>query len=248
MLNLIDEVREKVERPFPEKLRESRQIIAHHFDEFGDKLAVAFSGGKDSQVVLYLCLEQEPDISVIYNNTGVEYPETVRFVARLQELWHLSLIMTHPEKTFWDCVKEHGFSDGTKKNKKGSPRCCYWLKEKPTILAIRQNDWLGMFTGVTAVESRLRMFTARDKGICHHNKQYNLCKINPILWWTEEEAWYFIQQESLPYNPLYDIGSHRIGCMPCTAYKDWEHQLQLTNPKMYCFVKLRKDKQFVLPI
>lgn len=251
-MNLLREVAEKVNRPFPVKLAEAREIITHHFEEFGDKVAVAFSGGKDSEVVVYLCLQANPSVQVIFNNTGVEYPETVHFVNQVSELWGLNLLVRHPEKTFWECVEQYGFPQGSKRKpmtKSGNRAyCCYWLKEKPMHLAVRENNWLGYFDGVTAVESWTRMFNARDYGSCFHFKKWNVCKIRPILWWTEDEVWGFIHDNNLPFNAAYSRGAKRIGCMPCTAYSRWEEQMAKVNPKMYRLIKLRKDNQYVMPI
>ena len=108
-MKLLYEVQEKVDRPFQLKLAETKEIISHHFDEFGDQVAVAFSGGKDSEVVLHLCLQVMSNVPVVFNNTGVEYPQTVKFVAELQESWSLNLVVTHPEKSFWDCMEQYGF-------------------------------------------------------------------------------------------------------------------------------------------
>ena len=256
-MNLLKEIKEKVERPFPVKLAETREIIADHFEEFGDRAAVAFSGGKDSELVLYFCLERNPNVPLVFNNTGVEYPETVKFIAHLAELWKLNLTVTHPEKSFWDCVAEYGFPRGTKWREtkakvalgwKGNvARCCYWLKEKPMLLAIRRNGYLGYFAGETATESRLRMFAAR-RGTCLHLKKEKVCKIKPILWWTEDEVWAFIRKEGLPVNEAYLKGARRIGCMPCTAYKNWEEQMQKLNPKLYRIIKLRKEKQYMMQL
>lgn len=256
-MNLLREVAEKVNRPFPVKLAETREIITHHFEEFGDKVAVAFSGGKDSEVVLYLCLQVTTNVPVVFNNTGVEYPETVRFVAQLEDEWGLNLLVTHPEKGFWDCVEQYGFAEQTKwrpaaskvpfGRKVNRPYCCYWLKEKPMLLAIRGNGWLGYFTGETAIESRLRMFAAL-KGPCLHLKKEKVCKIKPILWWTEDEVWDFIREQDLPINEAYSKGANRMGCLPCTAYKHWEQQMQKVNPKLYRLIKLRKDNQYVMEL
>lgn len=74
-MKLLSEVQEKVDRPFQVKLEESREVISHHLEEFGDKVAVAFSGGKDSEVVLYLAWAMNPKVAVVFNNTGVEHPD-----------------------------------------------------------------------------------------------------------------------------------------------------------------------------
>lgn len=252
-MNLLPEVAQKVNRPFSEKWLETTATIAHHLHEFGeDKVVVAFSGGKDSLLVLHLVRQYYPQVAVCFNNTGVEYPETSAFVKQIVQDWSLNFISTPPyKKSFWECVKEYGFPEKTKSHfkdigKQFKAKCCYYLKERPMELAIREHCWLGMFTGVTAVESRVRMFVARDKGICYHTVKYNIHKINPILWWTEEEVWDFTKQEGLPRNPLYDMGAHRVGCMPCTAYLNWEEQMSRLNINMYALVKLRKDKQFTM--
>lgn len=247
-MNLLPEVKEKVDRPFSVKLAETREVIKHHFWEFPDNnVAVAFSGGKDSEVVLWLCLQVNPDVPVVFNNTGVEYPETVKFVATIAETWDLKLLVTHPGKSFWECIEQYGFPRGTKSEKHSVARCCYWLKEKPMLLAIRGNGWLGYFTGETAVESRMRMF-ASLRGTCIHLKKEGVCKIKPILWWTQEEVWGFIYREGLPVNEAYSKGAERVGCMPCTAYKTWEAQMQKVHPKLYRLIKLRKDNQYVMEL
>ncbi|GAI29175.1 unnamed protein product, partial [marine sediment metagenome] len=45
-IKLLREVEAQVNRPFEVKLAETREIIRHHLDEFGSRVAVAFSGGK----------------------------------------------------------------------------------------------------------------------------------------------------------------------------------------------------------
>jgi phosphoadenosine phosphosulfate reductase len=39
--------------------------------------------------------------------------------------------------------------------------------------------------------------------------------VNPIIDWNEEDVWRFIKERGVPYNPLYDEGWKRIGCVGC---------------------------------
>lgn len=223
--------------------------MRHHISEFGDRLAVAFSGGKDSLVALYLVLQQKPDVDVVFNNTGVEYPETRKFIIWLADQLNLRLTITKPVKSFWECISQFGWPNESKggTSKKSKAHCCYYLKERPMQLSIREHRWLGLITGMLAIESRHRMLTAKGKGPCFHYKQWNICKIHPILWWTEEEVWQFIREQGLPYNPLYDQGMPRVGCMPCTAFSGWEAQMSKMKPELYKLVKLKKDSQYIFP-
>jgi phosphoadenosine phosphosulfate reductase len=37
----------------------------------------------------------------------------------------------------------------------------------------------------------------------------------PILYWTDEDVWQYIEEQKLPYCSLYDEGFTRLGCIGC---------------------------------
>ncbi len=39
--------------------------------------------------------------------------------------------------------------------------------------------------------------------------------VSPIYRWTESDVWAYIRENNLPYNPLYDMGYARVGCIGC---------------------------------
>jgi phosphoadenosine phosphosulfate reductase len=39
--------------------------------------------------------------------------------------------------------------------------------------------------------------------------------VSPIYRWTEKDVWTYIRENKLPYNPLYDKGFYRVGCVGC---------------------------------
>ena len=57
---------------------------------------VAFSGGKDSTVVLNLVRKIDPTVKAVFCNTGVEFPETLEYVKTIDNLVELK-----PERTFF---------------------------------------------------------------------------------------------------------------------------------------------------
>lgn len=53
--------------------------ILEFANRFDNKVYVCFSGGKDSTVLLDLVRKVIPDVSVVFSNTGLEYPEIQAF-------------------------------------------------------------------------------------------------------------------------------------------------------------------------
>jgi len=71
--------------------------------------SVAFSAGKDSTVLLHMVRQHKPDVLTIYGNTGIEFPECVKFARWLRDEWHLNYHEARPEVTFWWVVEHYGW-------------------------------------------------------------------------------------------------------------------------------------------
>jgi phosphoadenosine phosphosulfate reductase len=235
-----------------EKYIQAVGIINTNLQKFHPKKSVvSFSGGKDSTLLLWIVrnecrnLEIDPnDITILFNNTGVEYPQTITFVKKICEEWKITnFIETKPEKTFWQCVKEYGYpspksSRTPKKGKKNKrPLCCEYLKERPRRKVLKNFD--AVYLGITAIESHLRQIKAVTNGTCYYAIADKIQKIHPLLYFTEPEIWQLTSRFGIPHNQIYDLGVDRCGCMPCTAYKKWKENLQKSHPKMYR--KIMKD-------
>lgn len=59
-------------------------------------------------------------------------------------------------------------------------------------------------------------------------KQNKELVCNPIYEWTERDVWDFIHDRELKYNPLYDKGFRRVGCIGCPlAGKEQIRELEM---------------------
>lgn len=73
--------------PLSIKIRMTQYRIRKWVDYYGtDGVYIAFSGGKDSSVLLHIAREMYPEISAVYVDTGLEYPEVREFVKRQENV------------------------------------------------------------------------------------------------------------------------------------------------------------------
>lgn len=221
-------------------IRDSLQQIENFLAEV-KKPYLSCSFGKDSLVVLHLTRQIRPDISVIWVNTGVEYPSVVKLAHRLKDEWQLNLTEVKPEKTFWWVVENYGWPigarDGWTRDAKVVYKCCDTLKKKPLRKATKGFD--GYIDGLTASESRTRLnlsikLERKGQSYFYHtkNKKYVL---HPILDWRVRDVWKYIEANDIPYPVVYDqeVGNYtkfgfvakvfgheldrciRVGCLVC---------------------------------
>ena len=66
--------------PLERKIRVTQAKILEWYHHYGGKIAVSFSGGKDSTVLLDLVRRAFPDVPAVFVDTGLEYPEIREFV------------------------------------------------------------------------------------------------------------------------------------------------------------------------
>ena len=181
-----------------------------------DCFHVAFSGGKDSVVLLELVKKALPHskIMVLFGDTKMEFPDTYTLVNQVEvqckeegiEFYRASSHF-EPEESW--CLF-------------GPPSralrwCCSVHKAAPQTLRIREilgkSNYTGMdFVGVRAQESTARAgygeenFGKKQKGQYSHNS---------ILDWTSAEIWMYIFTHKLPINETYKKGNSRAGCLFC---------------------------------
>ena len=107
----INELRLLQNYPLELKIAKTEQRIREWVSEYGvDGVYVAFSGGKDSTVLLHIVRSLYPNIEGVFANTGNEFPEIVKFVRKQENIkW------VKPRKSFTKVLKEEGYPVISKK-------------------------------------------------------------------------------------------------------------------------------------
>lgn len=169
----------------------------------GSPIEVAYSCGKDSEVILQLVRESGIPYRAIFRNTTVDPRGTIAH-ARSK-----GVEIRNPRLPFFKLVEKKGYPSRLMRF------CCDELKEYKIL------DKCIM--GVRKAESKARDERYQEPTQCRVYKRTGDCveAVYPILSWTDEEVAEFIQDRQIKCHPLYyDSGGHfnvkrRLGCIGC---------------------------------
>jgi phosphoadenosine phosphosulfate reductase len=171
---------------------------------------LAFSGGKDSQVIYELAKLAGVRFEAHYNFTTIDPPELVKFI----RAYYPDVTIDKPNESFFKLVERKGYPT----------RQCRWCCD---VLKERGGIGRKVITGVRKAESAKR---AKRKMIEICWKGNGKIYINPIIDWLESDVWDFIKGRGLPYCELYDQGWTRIGCLFCPMA---QKRIRLEEVKRY---------------
>lgn len=202
-------------------IRKAEKLALQYDPENGFYLA--FSGGKDSQVIYQLAKEARVKFKAHMNFTSVDPPEVIRFVREYYPDVH---IIPPPMSIYDMAVKKHSLP--TRKIR----WCCAQYKETSgagtvTIIGIRHAESIRR-SKRNELETGDRKFSGSFDQFSRHQEKMVTCVggkdrilLSPIINWTTQDVWEYLNDRNLPHCKLYDEGFTRIGCLCCpmSSYK-----------------------------
>lgn len=103
--------------PFEVKEKLSEVRIREWYEHWEGLVYVAFSGGKDSWILVHLVRRFYPDVPAVFVDTGLEYPEIKEFVKTVD-----NVITLRPKMPFNKVIEKYGYPVVSKKISMGLDR------------------------------------------------------------------------------------------------------------------------------
>jgi phosphoadenosine phosphosulfate reductase len=182
------------------KIAASKKVIISSLKKYQSKLALAWTGGKDSTVLLDLVRSIQKDklnIPAVYIDTGLDFEEVSEFIEKVKKDWKIRLIRITDKPGLKKFNRE--------KNKAKRKEMARIMKIRGIEKAVKQYKLKALMVGIRWDEHVARStevyFSARDDHM----------RVHPILHFTEKDIWDYIKYRKVPYNPLYDKGYRSLG-------------------------------------
>ena len=194
-----------------------------------DDFVAAFSGGKDSQVILDLVTRVLPveSFKAVFQDTDMELPCTYDIVAYTEEDYkyrfpNFKLHHAKSDRKALDLWKQYGPPSRVNR------WCCSVMKTtvfRRTMKELHNTEIqpkVAVFEGVRADESVRRESYSR---IGINVKHPNLINCRPIFRWNNAEIFLYLFSREIELNPAYRMGLTRVGCGVCPFASDWSEYL-----------------------
>ena len=199
-----------------------------------EQISVAYSGGKDSQVILELVSQVivPSEYIVIYTNTGMELPNNPQIVDNAIKCYKDKFpeLRFETAKAQVDMVNNWKFFGPPSRMHRW---CCSVAKSIPFYVAIskisEQKSFI-VFEGVRREESNARNNYERT---ANHVKHSMVKNVRPIIEWNDTEVYMYLFYRDCKINSLYRYGLTRVGCSICPFSSDWsEYIISKLDPNL----------------
>ena len=222
---MLANIAQMIERPAGNKLdaldeNESRQWVLDHCNEIMSSVSaeeriewalehlptrhiLTSSFGVQAAVSLHLLSRFEPNIPVIFIDTGYQFPETYRFVDALTERFDLNLsVYSSRTSPAWQEARHgqrwnQGLKDLQAYNQEN--------KVEPMQRALRELGVGTWYAGLRREQARSR------ENVPFLSWSGDRWKVHPIADWSERDVYDYLKKNDLPYHPLWEQGYISIG-------------------------------------
>jgi phosphoadenosine phosphosulfate reductase len=185
-------------------------IIEAAVETFGERLALVSSFGAESAVLLHLVARANPDMPVLFLDTGMLFGQTLDYRRSLAARLGLTQVRDlRPH--FEDLATGDPNADLWQTD---TDACCHIRKVLPLDRALAGFD--GWLTGRKRFHGGARLRLSVVESSESH------IKFNPLANWGKADLDAYAAEHDLPAHPLVAAGFPSVGCWPCTQPADSE--------------------------
>jgi phosphoadenosine phosphosulfate reductase len=236
-----------------EKIAYSKKIIKEALERFGiGRLAIAWTGGKDSTTLTWLFKETCGELGIqmpkcMFIDEGDVFKEIWEHVNKVKKLWSLDVVIakntdvSSKAKKLGDMIKVSSLNE---RNRKEIEKLGFDGEEFPfepesyignhLMKTVAMNMFLED-NGIKALATAIRwdeQVAREDETYFSERKDPTHTRVQPILHFRERDIWDTIHKYNIPFCELYKYGYRSLGAKSTThktsGVPAWEQDLENT--------------------
>ncbi|WP_308410520.1 phosphoadenylyl-sulfate reductase [Bacillus sp. Marseille-P3661] len=188
-------------------VKDTMDCLKWAFEQYGDQIVYACSFGAESSVLLDLISKINKNASIAFIDTDLHFIETYEIIEKVKERYPTyNINFLKSQYTLEQQAEKYG-----KNLWESNPNlCCNVRKIEP--LKKELSKYKAWITGLRRDQAPTRA----NVQYINKDKKFKLIKICPLIHWTWDDVWMYINLNKLPYHELHDKGYPSIGCEVCT--------------------------------
>ncbi|WP_042428273.1 phosphoadenylyl-sulfate reductase [Geomicrobium sp. JCM 19039] len=187
--------------------KDSLDVLKWANTTYGHHLVYACSFGAEAMVLLDLLSKVQKDAHILFLDTDFHFDETYELIEEVKERYpQFHITLAKPMLTPDEQARTHG-----ERLWETNPDLCCQIR-KLDVLDRELNPYHAWLSGLRREQSPTRAKTE----FVNADHKFQKMKICPLIHWTEEEIWMYIELHQLPYNRLHNQHYPSIGCTYCT--------------------------------
>ena len=241
-----------------EKILQSKKVIRTALERFGPEIsAIAWTGGKDSTLMLWLYCQVCNELSVaippcMFIDEGDSFEEIVDFVYKIEKEWKVARILvkntniSSKAKALGDKIRVKdlnernrqeiarlGFHEETFPFEPESYICNHLMKTVAMNAFIEANRIQALSTAIRWDEQKAR--SQEEYFSPRHTPHPNHTRVQPILHFKERDVWDTIFAYNIPFCKLYYEGYRSLGVKSNTSKTSdlpaWKQDLENSSER-----------------
>lgn len=249
------------------KVNRSLKIIEKAYQKFGvENIAVAWTGGKDSTLLLWFIREISKKNNtgfpkIMFINEGDVFDEIRQFVKSLSSSWHFEYDIVQNNdvlkqvKKLGDTVyasklnarnqkelKKLGFSGNSFPFEPESFIGNHLMKTVAMNLYLEKKRLKALITGIRRDEQEAR----KNEVYFSERQSPSHIRVHPLLHFREKDVWTAIHTFKIPFVDLYNKGYRSLGAKSSTVKPSdipaWKQDLEHTTER----IGRRQDKEQIM--
>jgi len=196
----IAKLNDKFEKAHPD------QILRWAVETFRGKVALSSSFGGNSAALIHMTVQAEPQIPVLFLNTGFLFRETLVYAQELRQRFGLNLREFKATREQMDETRQNL----AVRRENGGTKCCDDAK-----VDLMKRSLEGVSCWISGLR-RGQGSTRKDIKIIEEPRP-GLIKVYPLANWSGKDLYAYMKKHDLPLHPLWEKGFTSIGCEPCTS-------------------------------